>query len=60
LQAGSALPVFSSDGRQLHFYALTAHFGNWRVPDGGRKRAWQLAADFMYGQVRSFSGGAGW
>ncbi len=52
LQAGSALPVFSSDGLRLYFYALTAHFGQWIWPEGGRKRAWQLAADLVYGQVK--------
>ena len=54
LQPGSALPVFSSDGLRLYFYALTAHFGHWIWPDGGRKRIWQPAADFMYGQVQKF------
>ena len=52
MQVNIALPIFSSDGLRLYFYALTAHFGYWRVPDGGRKRLWQLAADFMYGQVK--------
>jgi transposase-like protein len=48
----AALPVFSSDGLRLYFYALTAHFGRWVLPDGSRKRMWQLAADFIYGQVK--------
>ena len=52
MQEGLALPIFSSDGLRLYFYALTAHFGHWLVPDGGRKRVWQLAADFIYGQVK--------
>ena len=52
MQAGLPLPVFSSDGLRLYFYALTAHFGHWRVPEGGRKRVWHLAADFIYGQVK--------
>jgi len=47
-----ALPVFSSDGLRLYFYALTAHFGYGLVPEGGRQRGWQLAADFIYGQVK--------
>jgi IS1 family transposase len=47
MQAGLPLPVFSSDGLRLYFYALTAHFGHWRVPEGGRKRVWHLAADFI-------------
>ena len=52
MRTGLALPIFSSDGLRLYFYALTAHFGHWLVPDGGRKRVWQLAADFIYGQVK--------
>jgi hypothetical protein len=52
MQPGLALPIFSSDSLRLCFYALTAHFGCWISPDGGRKRLWQLAADFIYGQVK--------
>jgi hypothetical protein len=52
MQPGLALPIFSSDGLRLYFCALTAHCGRWISPDGGRKRMWQLAADFIYGQVK--------
>ena len=52
MQREVALPVFSSDGLRLYFYALTAHFGYGLVPEGGRQRGWQLAADFIYGQVK--------
>jgi hypothetical protein len=52
MQPGRPLPVFSSDGLRLYFYALTAHFGHWILPDGSRKRVWQIAADFIYGQVK--------
>ena len=52
MQVGLALPIFSSDGLRLYFYALTAHFGHWILPGGGRKRLWQLGADFIYGQVK--------
>jgi transposase-like protein len=38
IQAGLTLPVFSSDGLRLNFYALTAHFGHWIWPEGGRNR----------------------
>jgi len=33
---------------------LTAHFGHWLQPEDARKRVWQIAADFVYGQVRKF------
>jgi IS1 family transposase len=52
IQPGLVLPVFSSDGLRLYFYALAAHFGHWILPEGGHKRAWQIAADFIYGQVK--------
>jgi IS1 family transposase len=48
------LPVFTSDGLNLYFYALTAHFGHWREVRGrGRKvLRWQVAAELIYGQVK--------
>jgi transposase-like protein len=48
------LPLFTSDGLNLYFYALTAHFGQWL--EGGRRgrplRRWQVAAGLIYGQVK--------
>ncbi len=46
------MPVFGSDGLRLYFYALTAHFGHGLLPEGSRKRVWQLATDLIYGQVK--------
>ncbi len=46
------LPVFTSDGLNLYFYALTAHFGQWVTATGQRTRHWQLAAGLLYGQVK--------
>jgi IS1 family transposase len=48
------LPLFTSDGLNLYFYALTAHFGHWReVGRRGRKAfRWQVAAGLIYGQVK--------
>jgi hypothetical protein len=48
------LPLFASDGLNLYFYALTAHFGDWRqVRRRGRNvRQWQVAAGLIYGQVK--------
>jgi len=48
------LPLFTSDGLNLYFYALTAHFGQWlEVGRRGRKvREWQVAAELIYGQVK--------
>ncbi len=50
--APGCLPVFTSDGLNLYFYALTAHFGQWVTTAGQRARQWQVAADLIYGQVK--------
>ena len=48
------IPLFTSDGLNLYFYALTAHFGQWlQVVRRGRKVSqWQVAAELIYGQVK--------
>ncbi len=53
--APGCLPLFISDGLNLYFYALTAHFGHWgEVGCRGRKAfRWQVAAGLIYGQVGS-------
>jgi len=48
--APTCVPVFTSDGLRLYFYALTAHFGRWM--DGGRWRRWQVDPTLLYGQVQ--------
>jgi IS1 family transposase len=52
--ASGCLPLFTSDGLNLYFYALTAHFGHWlQVGRQGRNvRKWQVAAGLIYGQVK--------
>ena len=52
--ASGCLPLFTSDGLNLYFYALTAHFGQWlQVGRPGRTvRQWQVAAGLIYGQVK--------
>jgi IS1 family transposase len=52
--APGCLPLFTSDGLNLSFYALTAHFGHWReVGRRGREvLRWQVAAGLIYGQVK--------
>jgi IS1 family transposase/transposase-like protein len=54
LLAHDCLPLFTSDGLNLYFYALTAHFGQWlQVGRRGRNvRQWQVAAGLIYGQVK--------
>jgi len=52
--APGCIPLFTSDGLNLYFYALTAHLGQWlEVGRRGRKvRQWQVTASLIYGQVR--------
>jgi IS1 family transposase len=54
LLAPNCLPLFTSDGLNLYFYALTAHFGHWLevVQRGRNVRRWQVAAGLIYGQVK--------
>jgi IS1 family transposase len=48
------LPVFTSDGLNLYFYALTAHFGSWCECLGKRALQWVVATGLLYGQVKKF------
>ncbi len=52
--APGCIPLFTSDGLNLYFYALTAHFGQWReVRRRGRiMRRWQVEPSLIYGQVK--------
>jgi hypothetical protein len=50
--APACLPVFTNDGLNHYFYALTAHFGQWVAGAGRRARRWQVAAGLIYGQVK--------
>ena len=54
LLAPGCLPLFTSDGLNVYFYALTAHFGQWQEVDrrGRKARRWQVAAGLIYGQVK--------
>ena len=52
--APGCLPLFTSDGLNLYFYALTAHFGQWlQVGRQGRNVCqWQAEPSLIYGQVK--------
>jgi transposase-like protein/IS1 family transposase len=49
--ASGCLPVFSSDGLTLYFFALTAHFGEWAHALGERRRVWTVKARLLYAHV---------
>lgn len=48
------LPLFTSDGLNLYFYALTVHFGKWLAVGrrGCNVRRWQVEPGLIYGQVK--------
>ena len=52
--APGCLPLFTSDGLNLYFYALTAHFGQWLKV--GRREGnvlrWQVEPGLIYGQAK--------
>jgi IS1 family transposase len=50
--APSHIPVFSSDGLNLYFYALTAHFGQWLQAAGQAKPVWCALPGLLYAQVQ--------
>ena len=50
--APGCLPVFTSDGLNLYFYALTAHFGQWVTAVSQRTPHWQVLPSLLYGQVK--------
>jgi transposase-like protein len=50
--APGCLPVFTSDGLNLYFYALTAHFGEWIGAASRQARQWQVLPGLLYGQVK--------
>src|SRR5262249_2011279 len=52
--APGCVPLFTSDGLNLYFYALTAHFGHW-LQLAGRGRnilRWQVAEGLIYAQLQ--------
>jgi IS1 family transposase len=55
--APGCIPLFTSDGLNLYFSALTAHFGQWLVGRrrGRNVRQWQVAAGLISGQVQKYS-----
>jgi hypothetical protein len=48
------IPLFTSDGLNLYFSALTAHFGQCLevAQRGHNVRRWQVAAGLIYSQVK--------
>jgi len=49
--APGCMPVFSSDGLALYFYALTAQLGAWVQKADERRRIWTVDLRLRYAQV---------
>ena len=52
--AQEVVPIFTSDGLALYYFALTAHFGHWlheEVKTGKFKAVWQVSSQLLYGQI---------
>jgi transposase-like protein len=52
--APGCLPIFTSDGLKLYFYALTAHFGSWAGEIGRQSHQWQVRAGLLDGQLLKY------
>lgn len=52
------IPIFSSDGLRMYFYAITAHYGLWLPPLPG-KRAWRWVVDerVLFAQLHKVKSG---
>ncbi len=49
--AAGCVPACTTDGLNLYFYALTAHFGHWITDAATGKAKWQVALGLLYGQA---------
>jgi IS1 family transposase/transposase-like protein len=52
--AANCVPLFTTDGLRQYFWALTAHFGFWRLLPRHRKPTWFVHPDLLYGQLKKF------
>ncbi len=52
--AADCVPLFTTDGLRQYFWALTAHFGFWRLLPRHRKPTWFVHPDLLYGQLKKF------
>jgi len=50
-------PVFTTDGLQQYYYALTAHFGHWVWEAGKRWSVWRVDSRLLYGQLHKIKSG---
>ena len=46
------IPLFTSDGLAMYFYALTAHYGSYQELEGKRKPQWMVSELLQYAQMK--------
>jgi IS1 family transposase len=52
--AQGMVPIFTSDGLNFYYYAITSHFGHWTQKPGCKSHYyhWEVDQQLLYGQVK--------
>ena len=52
IMAPGYVPLYTSDGLAMYFYALTAHYGSYQEVEGKRKPRWVVSELLQYAQMK--------
>jgi IS1 family transposase len=52
IMAPGYVPLYTSDGLAMYFYALTAHYGSYQEMEGKRKPHWVVSECLQYAQMK--------
>jgi len=52
IMAPGYVPLYTSDGLAMYFYALTAHYGSYQEMEGKRKPHWVVSELLQYAQMK--------
>jgi transposase-like protein len=52
MMAPGYVPLYTSDGLAMYFYALTAHYGSYQEMEGKRKPHWVVSEFLQYAQMK--------
>ncbi len=52
VMAPGYVPLYTSDGLAMYFYALTAHYGSYQELEGKRKPHWVVSELLQYAQMK--------
>ena len=58
--ACGCIPLFTSDGLNLYFYSLTAHFGSWEETPGTKSGSGRWRRRCCMGSSSNHTGGGSW